>query len=209
MTARKDPADLKIRARDDLSVKPRRKKSPEAKARNINRLRETSLSNCVPENIEQFNPDRPLTEKQKRFVEEWAKGETILSASYRAGYADSGQMAYRLAKDPAILKIYEREKALYQEASQMTRKRVMEGILEGIEMAKMVSEPASVINGWKTVGQMCGYFEPVRKKIDISINGNVTVKKLESMGDADLLKLIKGEVEDVVFEELANDESPQ
>jgi hypothetical protein len=208
MTARKAPEDLKIRPQYDMSVKPRRKKSPEAKAKNIAALRASGSRSVSQSNeaAESANPDRPLTEKQKRFVEEWAKGETILSASYRAGYADGGAIAYKMARDPAILKIYNFEKAKYEEASQMTRKRVMEGILDGIEMAKQVSEPASVINGWKTVGQMCGYFEPVRKKIDISINGNVTVRKLEAMSDADLLKLVKGEVEDVVFEEIAGDD---
>ena len=208
MTARKNPADLKIRARDDMSVKPRRKKSPEAKAKNIAALR-ASGSVSITQSVaaaQAANPDRPLTEKQRKFVQEWAKGETILSAAVRAGYADGGTYAYMMAHDPAILKIYNTEKALYEQASQMTRKRVMEGLLEGIEMAKQVSEPATVITGWKTVGQLCGYFEPVRKKIDISVNGNVTIKRLEAMGDADLLKLIKGEVEDVVFEELSSED---
>ena len=51
------------------------------------------------------NPDRPLTTKMKDFVKYWAQGESILSASVRAGYTDGGTYAYRLAKtgDPEDL----------------------------------------------------------------------------------------------------------
>jgi hypothetical protein len=48
---------------------------------------------------------------------------------------------------------------------------------------------------------MCGYYEPVRRTIDINLTGNVTMKALERASDDDLLKLIKGEIEDVTFRE--------
>lgn len=206
MTKRKDPADLKIRARDDLTPKPRRKAaqktSPEGQAKRIAKLRETPTNGGNIALIEQQNPDRPLTEKQKLFVKEWAAGESILSASYRAGYSDNGAMAYRLAKDPAILKIYNVEKALYAESCQMTRKKVMEGFLEAADMARMMSDPTALTGAWREVGKMCGYYEPVKRTIDINVSGNVTMKRLEAMSDSDLLKLVKGEVEDVAFTEI-------
>ncbi|WP_025915507.1 terminase small subunit [Herminiimonas sp. CN] len=210
MTKRKDPADLKIRARDDLTIKPRRKsaakKSPEGQAKRIAALRKTPTNGGNVAIIETHNPDRPLTEKQKLFVKEWAGGESILSASYRAGYSDNGTMAYRLAKDPAILKIYNVEKALYEEASQMTRKRVMEGFLEAADMARTLADPTALTGAWREVGKMCGYYEPVKRTIDINISGDVTMKKLERLSDAELLQLVKGEVEDVTFTEVAEAE---
>jgi hypothetical protein len=136
------------------------------------------------------DPDKPLTDKQRLFVKLWASGETIASASARAGYNDSAAYAYRLVCMPNIRRLYDEEKRLYEEASQMTRKRVMEGLLEGIEMAKLMAEPASIITGWKTIGQMCGYFEPVKQKIELTVNGQIAIKKMESMSDADLLKLL-------------------
>lgn len=210
MTARKDPADRKI-APNDMTIKPRKKRganaTPEGKAARIAKLRETGVKNSTnkPADMAACNPDRPLTEKQKLFVSEWAKGETILSASVRAGYADSGQMGYRMSKDPAILKLYNFEKAMYAESCQMTRKKVMEGLLEGVEMAKLMSEPASVIAGWREVGRMCGFYEPVKRTIDVNVKGNVIVKHLEALGDADLLKIVRGEIEDVAFKDVDED----
>ena len=216
MTKRMDPADRKIRARDDLTPKPRRKAkqktSPEGQAKRIAALRKTPTNSGNIAIIETQNPDRPLTEKQKLFVKEWAGGESILSASYRAGYADSGTMGYRLAKDPAILKLYNLEKALYAESCQMTRKKVMEGFLEAADMARTLADPTALTGAWREIGKMAGFYEPVKRSIDINISGDVTMKRLESMNDADLLKLIKGEVEDVAFEmvsEMVSEEAEQ
>jgi hypothetical protein len=202
MTARIDPALRTRVAGDDLSVKPRRKKPAAAKDARIAALRKTPRSGGDAAILANQNPDRPLTDKQKIFVKEWASGETILSASVRAGYADGGSLAYRLAKDPAVLKIYHREKALYEQASQMTRQKVMDGFLEAADMARVLADPVALTGAWREVGKMCGYYEPVKRTLDITVSGSVTMKRLEAMDDASLLKLIKGEVEDVVYQEV-------
>ncbi len=134
--------------------------------------------------------DKPLTEKQRNFVKFWAQGETILSASVRAGYSDGGTYAYRMVYMPNVLRLYDQEKKLYEESCQMTRKRVMEGLLEGVEMAKLMAEPSAMIAGWREIGKMCGYYEPVTKRIDLNVTGNVTMQRLERLSDAELLKLI-------------------
>ncbi len=206
MTKRKDPSEMTRRSQYDTTpVKPKKRganATPEQKEKRIASLRKNSISTSVTTLIEEtYNPDRPLTEKQRLFVMNWAAGETILSASMRAGYADSGQMAYRLVKDPAILKIYNAEKALYEEAAQMTRKKVMEGFLDAAQMAKVQADPTALTGAWREIGKMCGYYEPVKRTIDITVNGNLTMKALERATDADLLKLIKGEIDDVDYVE--------
>lgn len=209
MTKRIAPEDRKIRARDDLAVKPRRKDgvnaTPAGRAARVAKLRASSPNHKGDAAvIATLNPDRPLTDKQKKFVEEWARGETILSASVRAGYADGGAMGYRLARDPAILKVYQREKALYEQAAQMTRQKVMDGFLEAADMARTLADPTALIGAFREVGKLCGYYEPIKRTLDINLSGTVTMKKLEALDDAALLRLIKGEdeAEDVVFREL-------
>ena len=137
--------------------------------------------------------NKPLTAQQMAFVQAWARGESIHSASQRAGYSSGDGFCYRMARMPNVLRVYEREKALYEAASQMTRQRVMDGILEGIEMAKLMAEPATMITGWRDIGKMCGYFEPVKHTLDINIKGDVTVRQLNGMSDAELLKLLSAD----------------
>ena len=159
---------------------------------------DTGTNECA----EQIDPNKPLTEKQRLFVKNWAAGDTPHNAAIRAGYSEGGAtLAYRLIRMPNILRLYEEEKRLYEDSAQMTRKRVMEGLLEGVEMAKLMAEPASVIAGWREIGKMCGYYEVVRKKVDINVTGNVVMQRMERMTDADLMKLIQGTVQDVIAHE--------
>ena len=165
----------------------------ETKAARVAALRARSPNTSGYDGVAEANPDRPLTSRMKEFVKLWAQGETILSAAIRAGYNDGGTYAYRLAKDPAILKIYHREKEAYAAAVGMTRQKVMEGLLEAVEMAKIQADPTAMIAGWREVGKMCGYYEPVKKQIDVNITGNVVMERLNKLSDAELLKLIETE----------------
>lgn len=144
---------------------------------------------------------RHLTEMQMMFVRHWAAGESILSASARAGYADNGTYAYRLVKDPLVVEIYEREKRLYEASCQMTRKKVMDGFLEAADMARTLGDPTALTGAWREVGKMCGYYEPVRKRIDINVSGGVLIGKVERMDDATLMGIIRGEISTDVIEQ--------
>jgi hypothetical protein len=135
---------------------------------------------------------RKFTELQLTAIKLWAHGESKYSAALKAGYQDGGETFYRISKYPETIAIYDREKALFEAACQMTRKRVMDGLLEGIEMAKLAGEPSSMIAGWREIGKMCGYYEPVKRTLDITVNGSVLVKQLERKTDAELLEMIKG-----------------
>lgn len=181
----------------------------ESKAARVAALRAKSPNTSGFDGVALANPNRPLTTKMKDFVKYWAQGESILSAAVRAGYTDGGTYAYRLAKDPAILKIYHAEKEAYEQAVGMTRQRVMEGLLEAVEMAKIQADPTAMIAGWREVGKMCGYYEPVKKQIDVNITGNVVMERLNRLSDADLLKLIEDQTTSALegeFIEVAEDD---
>lgn len=136
--------------------------------------------------------DKPLTDQQKAFVRAWAQGESIPTALMRAGYSvKDNSIGYRMAKMPNILALYNKEKLAYEEASQMTRKRVMDGLLEAVEMAKLMSEPASMVSGWREIGKMCGYYEPKKVTVDVNVTGNIVHERLNRLSDADLLKIIQ------------------
>ncbi len=172
--------------------------------KNFAKLRAKAAKITSPANIDTSpialrKDDRHLTEMQMMFVRHWAAGESILSAAARAGYHDGGTYGYRLAKDPAVIKIYEREKVLYEKSCQMTRAKVMEGFLEAAAMAKLQADPTAMVGAWREVGKMCGYYEPVRKRIDITVSGGIT-RKIEGMDDAMLLQIIKGEMDPNVID---------
>lgn len=143
------------------------------------------------EAVRAISPDKPLTEKQKLFTKFWAQGESILSASVKAGYNDSGTYAYRLVQQPNVLVLKSKYEAEYRESVMMDRRQVMEGLKESIEMAKLMSEPATMIAGWREIGKLCGYYAPVETKVKVDISGDVTMRTLNQLSDAELLDLIQ------------------
>lgn len=179
--------------------------TPARKATDIALVRKIGMNTSNHATAELVDPNKPLTEKQRAFVKFWAQGESITSASIRAGYNDGAAIAYRMVRMPNILKLYNQEKALYEEASQMTRKKVMDGLLEAVDMAKMLAEPATMVAGWKTIAQMCGYMAPVEKKLTINTTGSALMQRMAQMSDADLLR----EIENHVVGELHGDEEDQ
>lgn len=157
----------------------------------IEQARSRGKDTSLEGNAEAIDPNKPPTEKQRLFALHWASGETISTAAARAGYEGCPTYGYRLARQPNILAIYNAEKAKYEEAAQMTRKKVMDGLLEGIEMAKLAGEPASVISGWREIGKMCGYYEPVVRRIELSVEGKNLTDRMNRLSDAELLAIVE------------------
>lgn len=171
------------------------RKAPENVAANALVAR-TYVSTSTYEGAEQIDPNKPLTDKQRLFVKHWAAGESILSASARAGYGDGGTFAYRMVRMPNVLRVYQQEKEAYEAASQMTRKRVMDGLLEAAEMAKLMAEPASMVSAWREIGKMCGYYAPV----EVKVNHSMGRRRLEGMTDAELEAMVGAPIPQEVLE---------
>lgn len=195
MTARANtPSSNAIMAkRADPTPKERRKVRGANNGRGLDvvRSRGRDTSNLsAAEMAEVISPDKPLTDKQRKFVELWAQGESITSASVRAGYNDGASIAYRMVKMPNVLKLYHEEKAKYEAAGDMTRKKVMDMLLESYDMAKLMAEPASMVSAAREIGKMCGYYAPVETRVKVDVSGNVMLDRLNNLSDAELLKLI-------------------
>lgn len=71
----------------------------------------------------------------------------------------------------------------------MSRKRVMQGILEAIDLAKDQRQANSMITGWKEIGRMCGFYEPERREITISANSAEIIEELTTLSRDKLLEL--------------------
>ena len=183
------PRAQKRRSTEPTPITRERKKRGAAAAPNIAAARSALKSTNSAASAAEIDVDKPLTEKQRQFVKFWAEGDTIPNATLRAGFADDG-LGYRLARAPNILALKAKYEAEWQETRQMTREKVMDGMLESIEMAKLMAEPSSMIAGWREIGKICGFYAPVEHKVKVDVTGNILVDKLNSMSDAELLKII-------------------
>lgn len=135
--------------------------------------------------------DKPLTEQQKQFVKFWAEGDSIPNAMKRAGYNDQPSYGYRMQKMPNIQALYQKYTQKYEEENKMTRAKVQAMHMEAFEMAKLLSEPASMVAAAREIGKLCGYYEATRHTIDINIKTNTTMQQMSRLSDAELLKIIE------------------
>ena len=76
-----------------------------------------------------------------------------------------------------------------QQVTNMSRKRVMHGLLESIDMAKDQRQPSTMISGWKEVGRMCGFYEPEKREIQLSVTGKEVIEELKGLTRTQLLEL--------------------
>jgi len=157
------------------------------------RARGTDTSNLNAEEMaEVIDPDKPLTEKQKLFVKNWAEGDSLTAAGLRAGYSEGGmKVVYRMAKMPNVLALKAEYELKWEQDNQMSRRRVMDGMLEAIEMAKLMAEPSSMIAGFE-------------HRVKMDVTGNIMLDKMNAMSDAELLKIISGGAKTVVDQIASN-----
>ena len=78
--------------------------------------------------------------------------------------------------------------------TQISRLNVIEGIIDGIEMARMQGDSGNVIKGWTEVGKILGHYAPEVKRVELSVDQAATLSKLSALSAEELLRLSQQEV---------------
>ena len=127
---------------------------------------------------------------RRKFVANVCMGMTQTSAARNAGFRHPTVDASQLMRLPVIQDAIRLEYGKYEQKANMSRGKVMKGLLEAVDIARTMSEPASMVAAWREVAKICGYYAPEIKNVNISVNGAVHVSQLEDMSDEDLAKLV-------------------
>jgi hypothetical protein len=83
------------------------------------------------------------------------------------------------------------------EVSDLTTLRrldVIEGIMDGIGVSRMMSDGGNVIRGWVEIGKILGHYAPEVKNINLNLSHQRLRSKFEELSDEDLLRIVEGEV---------------
>ena len=140
------------------------------------------------------DPSQPLTEKQRMFVHHLVHDKLNQTAAARlAGFNQPATAANSLMKNPKVLAAIAEERAEYAKASGMTKRKVIEGFAEAIDLARIKADPVAMIAGWREIGKMCGFYEATKTKVEVSVQGQVLIQRLNTMSDEELLALVEGD----------------
>lgn len=134
-----------------------------------------------------------LNAREASFVRNMVDGMLPTSAARSAGYANPSQVAAVVLKRPNVQAALLKQRKHTEEVSGMTRKRVMDGFLEAISVGRLQADPLTMIAGWREVAKMCGYYEAVKHKVEVSVNGQVMHSQLQTLSDEELLRLAEGD----------------
>lgn len=97
----------------------------------------------------------------------------------------------------------EAKKALRRRVD-LTKDDVVEGMLDAIDRAKIISEPATEIRGWEAISKLLGFDSPTR--IDINLRESITAvqQQVKALPTSTLVELLgAGSVIDGEFYEVA------
>ncbi|MGA0610082.1 hypothetical protein [Caldimonas sp. KR1-144] len=143
-----------------------------------------------------------LTPKQAAYVDARAYGMTKKDAAAAAGYADINFEGNKLEKLPKITQALISERAKTAHMLGLTREKVLQGILDAIDSAKIISDPAVEIMGWKEIAKICGFYAPEVKKVELSGPAAKVLDRMQQLSDEELLRIHEAEVVDVQAREV-------
>ena len=132
-----------------------------------------------------------LSDKRARFGQEYVRDQNGTQAAIRAGYAPGSAYvtASRLLRNAQVsAAVAEKQEEMADELD-LSRERVMRGLLEAVEVSRLQADPSAMVKAWSEIARMCGYYAPVKQRVDVSVSAKRLVDQFEAMSDAELLRL--------------------
>jgi hypothetical protein len=80
-----------------------------------------------------------------------------------------------------------------EEKFKYSREKVFELIQEGLDLAKAKGDPGAFFRGVSEINRMCGFYEPEKHEVTHTHQGEVLVRRLETMSEQELLEKLGGE----------------
>lgn len=183
-------------------LSPEGPKSPKERKKRVSKLARRKFvarnpkSGLAGTTIGQYETHVHLTEMQELFCAAYGRdGANPVTAMRMAGYAgvprDLDDRARQMLKDSRIQARIANYHAETRQASGLTRQDVIDGFKDAIEVGKAKGEGITMVAGWREIGRLCGFYEPVKHKIEINHTGEVLMKHIQGMSDAQLLEALR------------------
>lgn len=128
--------------------------------------------------------------KHQTFADAIAEGASDSDAARAAGYHPTSAPSVMRNEEVRTMVAKAREETT--NLSTISRLDVMTIVLDAVEMARTMADPANMINGADKLAKMMGYYAPETKRIELSMDQKVLDSKLKQLTDAELMELASG-----------------
>jgi phage terminase small subunit len=138
-----------------------------------------------------------LSPKQQKFVDEYLVSGNGTQSALMAGYGKAGAhvAAHRLLSNVNVSTAVRTRRGELAAKHEVTRDRVMDGLLEAVDLARAQADPGAMIRAWAEIGRLCGFYAAEKTvKVDVNIAAKRVIENMETLSDCDLLTYMEPEV---------------
>lgn len=145
---------------------------------------------------------KTLSPKQAEFLHAFAATPyASISALCKQVGVKNSQVTYWKKNSAAFKAAMEKEYNRSQQVANVNRKTIIRGLLDAVDLAKDMRQPTGMISGYKEIGRMCGFYEPERREIRLSVDSKQLLEELQTLPKERLLEMLnEQEAIDAEFE---------
>lgn len=136
-----------------------------------------------------------LSPRKERYAQAYVQHHNSSQAARDAGYSCNGRSASvtgtRLLADVCVLSRIEALEAANAVDLGVSRQRFLYELKTAAELARERGELMALISALREIGKACGYYQPERLDVALDVRGEVDLRRMNQMSDADLIRLIQ------------------
>lgn len=133
-----------------------------------------------------------LTPRQAAFIPAFLASNNATASAVAAGFSVNGASVAgaRMLRNAKVQKALQARQTADATRLSLKRENVLAGLLDAVSYARHQRNPAAMISGLREIAKMQGYYSAETKRIEVSTKGLGTMRRLETMTDAELVGLI-------------------
>ena len=138
-----------------------------------------------PSNNKKRRASTVLTEPQQAYVDAKLTGQPVPDSVYNPTL---------VARSTKVKDEIARARQEIENLTTLKRIDVIEGILDGINTAKFMSDAGNIIRGWTEIAKILGHYAPEVKKVEVTVGQARLRSQFEMMSDEELLAISEGKI---------------
>lgn len=143
-----------------------------------------------------------FNKQQRDFFDYVQMGMDLIPAARKAGYKNPNAFVTWVKKNRKMRNELELRWEENRKKMQITREHVQEMVLEAYEVAKLTSDPSSMVRACSELNRMSGFYEIDRSQMELNRSQQELLSRINELSDEELLAMSKeAEVIDVDAEQ--------
>ncbi|WP_210546121.1 terminase small subunit [Rhodoferax sp. PAMC 29310] len=134
-----------------------------------------------------------LTAKQAKWVHEYLACGNASASAVKAGYSANGASVAgnRMLRNASVQKALQACQAADAARLSIQRDDVLNGLVEAVDQAREQGNSMAMIRGWAEVAKLMGFYAPGQVRVDLNVQEQVEIGRLDRFSDAELLRIIE------------------